>query len=303
MQLPGQVDEDLYMLASHHVPIYLMRLSDNSWAILEGGISRDAEKVWQQIQQWVASPDHIHYWLISHKHYDHCGLLPYLCPRLTNVRVLVGKKTWNSWQKPKARQIIAELNGQLLYPRQPLPEAMDLNRLPVCFIDQGYTLSLGEKHRLKVLAASGHANDQLVFFDSHRQRLFAADAFGEFGDEDGLWHPLMFDDVSQYLATLARLQSLPLRQLIPGHGGIFCGALASNGAEDALHQSRQLIERAEPYLYDDQMKEQLANNLHQEWRAQSLTFVPAKLHLNSMRFMLNAIAQYQHDLKKENYVC
>lgn len=114
LSAPGQLDDDLCLLGDVQVPVFLLRLGEASWALVEGGISRDAELVWADLCRWVADPSQVHYWLITHKHYDHCGLLPYLCPRLPNVQVLASERTCQAWKSESAVRVVERLNRQLL---------------------------------------------------------------------------------------------------------------------------------------------------------------------------------------------
>ncbi len=301
--LPRQIDEDLYVLGSMDVPVYLLHLGDNSWALIEGGISRDTELIWEHMMGLVQSPGHVHYWLITHKHYDHCGLLPYLVPRLEKVRILVNQRTWKSWQKPGVRKLIANLNARILHEGQTLPRRVDLHTLPVQLVDGRDALELGEKHTISVISAPGHSSDQIIFLDVYRQRLFTADAMGEFNDADNFWNPLMFNNVAQYLDSLALIRSLAPRQLITAHDGMLSGEHAKHAADHALHQCHEFITLASPELSDEQTLEHFARKLHGQWAARSASFVPADLHLNSMRFMLKGIANYQFTREGKTHVC
>ncbi len=42
LSAPGQLDDDLCLLGDVQVPVFLLRLGEASWALVEGGISRDA---------------------------------------------------------------------------------------------------------------------------------------------------------------------------------------------------------------------------------------------------------------------
>ncbi len=301
--LPRQIDDDLHVLGSMDVPVYFLRLGDKSWALIEGGISRDAELTWEHMTSLIQSPDHVHYWLITHKHYDHCGLLPYLVPRLKQVRVVVSQKTWKSWQNPEARKLIASLNARILRGKQTMPHCVDLHTLPVQLVDGGVALELGEKQTIRVISAPGHSSDQIIFLDVYHQRLFTADAMGEFNDADNTWNPLMFDNVAQYLDTLALIRSLAPRQLITAHDGILSGKHAKHAVDHAFQQCHDFIVRTMPELSDEKALERFARKLHGQWAAQSASFVPADLHLNSMRFMLKGIANYQLARERKTHVC
>ncbi|WP_263140131.1 MBL fold metallo-hydrolase [Pseudomonas sp. RIT-PI-AD] len=290
--LPGQLDEDLYLLGDPQVPVFLLRLGEDSWALVEGGLSRDAEAVWRDLQGWVKDPTQVHYWLITHKHYDHCGLLPYLCPRLPKVRVLASARTCEAWRTDKWRRVVERLNGELLREGQRLAEGCPWDSLPVVPVSEGQRLDLGPAHSLRVLLGDGHCDDQILFHDARRQRLFCGDALGEFDESEGLWRPLVFDDWDAYLATLTRLQCLPrLRQVLPGHGGLFAGRLAADAAENAYRECLRLCRRLRWRQAQGQSSVPLSEILHREWAEQSRDFLPEGLHLGSMRRMLDIMSR------------
>ncbi len=141
--------------------------------------------VWADLCRWVADPSQVHYWLITHKHYDHCGLLPYLCPRLPNVQVLASERTCQAWKSESAVRVVERLNRQLLRAEQRLPEACAWDALPVRAVADGEWLELGPRHRLQVIEAHGHSDDHVVFYDVRRRRLFCGDALGEFDEAEG----------------------------------------------------------------------------------------------------------------------
>lgn len=288
-QGPGQVDEDLYLLGGSQVPVWLLRTGPASWALVEGGISASAAAIWEQLLAIVGDPAHVTHWLITHKHYDHCALLPYLVPRLPAVRVVTSVETARAWRSEKALAVIEKLNARIgAAPAgfAPLPWA----QLPVCAVQAGQVLDLGVRHAMLVLAAPGHASDQVLFYDVQRERLFASDALGELDDADGVWRPLVFDDYPLYLRTLETLAMLPVRQLIPGHGGMLTGATAANGAADALRECLRLEQRIRWREAGGAGLDALSDELHRAWAPQSQAFVPADLHLASMRRMNGLIA-------------
>lgn len=292
LSAPGQLDDDLCLLGDVQVPVFLLRLGEASWALVEGGISRDAELVWADLCRWVADPSQVHYWLITHKHYAHCGLLPYLCPRLPNVQVLASERTCQAWKSESAVRVVERLNRQLLRAEQRLPEACAWDALPVRAVADGEWLELGPRHRLQVIEAHGHSDDHVVFYDVRRRRLFCGDALGEFDEAEGVWRPLVFDDMEAYLESLERLQRLPtLLQLIPGHGGLLRGRLAADGAESAYTECLRLCRRL---LWRQSMGEsldELSEELHRAWGGQSVDFLPGELHLGSMRRMLEILSR------------
>ncbi len=288
-QGPGRIDDDLYLLGDAAVPVFLLHTGPSSWALIEGGISASAGAVWEQLLAIVGDPAHVTHWLITHKHYDHCALLPYLAPRLPNVAIIASADTARAWRSEKTQAVIASLNARVgAAPEGFAPAPWE--SLAVTLAAPGEQLVLGPFHSLLVVAAPGHANDQILFYDAQRCRLFASDALGELDDAEGVWRPLVFDDYALYLRTLENLQSLNVRQLIPGHGGMLTGAVAANGAADALRECRRLQQRIRWRLDGGADLDLLSHDLHRAWAPQSENFVPADLHLASMRRMNGLIA-------------
>lgn len=82
------------------------------------------------------------------------------------------------------------------------------------FIDDGTILSLGELE-LHVLHTPGHAAGHLAFWEPKHRLLFASDLVSTVSSliiapDDG--------DLATYIASLHRIQELPVRLLLPSHG-------------------------------------------------------------------------------------
>lgn len=286
----GRIDDDLYLLGGSQVPLYLFPINADYWALVEGGVSVHAADVLQDITSIVGDLGRISHWFITHKHYDHCGILPYLIPKLPNARVYASEATVNAWRKAKTREVIRSLNDQVGQANDSCIERIDWADLPVVPIKPGDNLSLGSKYSFHVVATPGHANDQVAYYDPGRERLFVSDALGEFDEIDGVWRPLVFEDYASYLATLHNLEFLRVRQLIPGHGGLFSGEMARNAAANAYSECRRLEGRLRWRMCNGLDVDGFASDLHGEWKGQSAAFVPETLHLASMRRMLGLMA-------------
>lgn len=297
----GKIDTDLIMLGSVDVPLYLIDLGGRRWAIIDAGISKDFDIIWDQIQQWVQSPEDITSWFVTHKHYDHCGLLSYICPLLPNVNVVVSKKTMASWQSEKSRNVVEMLNKKIGFNKKNIAFT-PLHKLTLISVSHGDEYILSDSHKLQIIETPGHASDHIAFYDEQRQRLFAGDALGELNDQTLEWNPLMFDNVSQYLESLHNLSLLPVKQILLGHGGMITGEKINREIERIKQQTIRFIYDIEKSLNESADKEKLASTLTKKWGQQSQRFVPHALHLNSMRYMLSEIEQYLLQNTREKHV-
>lgn len=293
----GRIADDLWLLGRADVPVYLLRIDEARYALVEGGLSTDAETIWTQILQF-ARPEQIHYWVVTHKHYDHCGALASLMPRLPNASLIVSRMTFEAWQSRACRRFIANANGALCNGNESAAlGCLNLDKLPARCVHPGQEVYLGSQCTLTALAAPGHSDDSTAWYDSARQRLFAGDAAGEYDPHNRQWRPLIFSDVLDYLTTLESWLNLPVKQLIPGHGGCLISQEKGNIILAILEDCLAFIDSHKDTRADQ--RAQRATDLHKRWRKFSERFVQPDIHLASMDVMLAKIAGYSISDKEE----
>jgi ribonuclease/clavin/mitogillin len=83
-------------------------------------------------------------------------------------------------------------------------------------LDLGTTPDGKRRWQLQALHTPGHAPGHLVFWDAHYRLLFAGDMISMLSSV--LIPPPPEGDLALYLDSLRRLQTLPARLLLPGHG-------------------------------------------------------------------------------------
>lgn len=144
----------------------------------------------------------------THLHSDHCGGNAAL-QREWHCRVRVPSGSW---------QAVQEWDEQAL---SYAPTRQRCERFQAhAVIRPGQVLELGGRH-WQVLAAPGHDPESVMLFDAEHGVLISADALWENGF--GLVFPELegddaFDQVAQ---VLDRIEALPVRCVIPGHGAPF----------------------------------------------------------------------------------
>ncbi|MDR6972864.1 glyoxylase-like metal-dependent hydrolase (beta-lactamase superfamily II) [Leifsonia shinshuensis] len=87
---------------------------------------------------------------------------------------------------------------------------------PTATLEDGDTVDLGDR-RLRALHLPGHTRGSLCLFDEEAGALFSGDVIYD----DILLDDLHESDVDQYVATMLRLQDLPVQTVYPGHGDPF----------------------------------------------------------------------------------
>lgn len=295
----GQISQGLYLLGYSDVPVYLLDIgtpTQAAWALIEGGVSAHADRIWHDLCHYVDQPETVLYWFITHKHYDHCGLLPYLVPLLSSVKVIASEETIEAWQSASTREMILKLNRQLI--KNELPTCMknhflSWELLPTQSIAPYVPFQLGTNHTFQAIPAPGHAADQIIFYDTMRQRAFVGDALGEFDPSSGSWRPLIFDDYAAYLKTLEILSQYPVQEVILGHYGMISGEKAHHAAADAYEACKNLAAQFAWHAAHHITPELHAYQLHEYWKSTSASFVPAFLHLASMKRMATLMTASQ----------
>jgi glyoxylase-like metal-dependent hydrolase (beta-lactamase superfamily II) len=155
---------------------------------------------------WVRAQEARPRWLVlTHSHWDHV-----LGPeRMPGVRTLAQAKYPAAVARDRAgiqaevAQWEARLGRQRAEPfRVPLPDET---------FEDDHGLKLGGLE-LRLLHVPGHAPDQLAVYAPESGCLWASDILSD------LEIPFVADDLGSYERTLARLEALRLRVLVPGHG-------------------------------------------------------------------------------------
>ncbi|MCC6189536.1 MAG: MBL fold metallo-hydrolase [Anaerolineales bacterium] len=155
---------------------------------------------------WVAAQGAVPRWLVlTHSHWDHI-----LGPeRLRGVRTLAQAEYPAAVARDREgiQDQVAEWEARLGRRREapfapPLPDET--------FVDD-YALSLGGLS-LRLLHVPGHAPDQLAAYEPAGGCLWASDILSD------LEIPFVSHDLGAYERTLARLETLRLDVLVPGHG-------------------------------------------------------------------------------------
>lgn len=154
----------------------------------------------------------------THLHSDHCGG-NHALQAAGRVQTLVPAASFDAVQQWDANRLTYELTGQHC-PR------FEVDGM----LQPGQTLALGPA-RWQVLAAPGHDPDAILLFEPQTRTLISGDALWQ--DRLAIIFPEL-DDAPGFGATretLAMIESLHPRWVLPGHGEAFddvAGALAAS---------------------------------------------------------------------------
>lgn len=290
---PRRLAPDFYVLGTPHLPVYLLG-QGTEWTLLEGGMHWMTELVYAQLRLVVPQLEHVRHWFITHAHYDHCGLLSTLYPRLPRVQVYASAKTVQVFQQAKSRAIIERFNQEVTRRRwvaeATATETVSLAELPVMPLPHSSVVQIGRHRTLRVLATPGHSACQLSLWDAEHSQLFAADALGEYHGA-GEWLPLIFDDFQAYVESIRHLEGLKATTLALGHHQVLIGDEAVQAPRRSLTSLARFGDWLHTRLHAGSAPDQLAQELTARFATPSADFLPAGLHQQSMLRLIQVLQQ------------
>lgn len=279
----------MYVIGSSDVPLYLYRLG-NEWALFEGGLTGMGPLVLEQLRTIVGDLSAIRYWFITHAHYDHYGLLPYLASHLDDIIIIASHEAVRSFNSKGARELSASLNAAVADEWQFDTDSERLTELFHKHITGTYKLNaighnervdLGNGVSVTTIATPGHSRCSTSYLIEPDGILLCSDSLGELITEHEFL-PLVFDNYAAYRASLNTLSLLSPALIGMGHHGILSGDLARAAANDA----RDCLDRFTAKFWKEETSvehfHQLADSLsHQHWE-RARRFITKELHTKSM---------------------
>lgn len=202
-----------------HVNLYL--LQDPGTAILvDAAMPGSRPEVERLLSESRSDP--ISAVVITHEHLDHFGLAGTLCPYvILHPSALASLTRYRDGGATAGVQALVQSSG--------LPHVLDNALVPVTAsealewahwsprpLQDGATLGVGER-TWEVIATPGHSPGHICLFERATGVLICGDLFEESLATVGVGYE-SDDPVGDYLESLTRVEQLPVRVALPGHG-------------------------------------------------------------------------------------
>lgn len=223
------------------INMYLIK-TDAGHVVVDGGVN-SATGVRVATAQFAgagASMRDIKFIVVTHSHYDHCGLVGMMCER-SEAQVIIHESeaaasdaTKTSAQDAARRleEWVRDVKTWLVANGLPVAFTRDDGSVPRDAID-GFLprvdrLVSGGEHillgglDLEIIWTPGHSPGHICLWDSHRRLLFSGDhVIPDTSPIVGLYGPEGGDPLGDYLSSLAHLSTLPAQLVLPGHHDVF----------------------------------------------------------------------------------
>jgi glyoxylase-like metal-dependent hydrolase (beta-lactamase superfamily II) len=214
----------------------------NEVALIDTGTPTSWEAVQEAIRaQGFALEDIAHIFVTHAEHPDHSGNVGALLKE--NDRAVV-------YVNPIGAEYLTDPAIESENRRRNLPPVMaarfgEMEPVPssrLRLLGDGDVVDLGKDVRLRVIFTPGHQPSGLVLFEEKHSGLFINDLCGAyFADADASWIFSPYrSDVRQSMASLKKIQSLPMKRLFLGHYGI------SERPQEVLERALANMQRKSP---------------------------------------------------------
>jgi 2-aminobenzoylacetyl-CoA thioesterase len=290
----GKIAEGLYAIGDYRLPAYL--LIGETPTLFDAGMNFMGPRYLREIKDHLGDPARLHYLLLTHSHYDHCGAAPFLKRKIPGLKIGASPKAAEVFTKPKAIQLIRELsrNSQKNF-ESILAENEDVSfdGLEVdLLLKDGQELPLDGGRRVQVFATPGHTRDALSYYLPHLKALVTGEAVGIYTRQLDV-QPEFLSNYEDYVASLKKLSALEVEILMMGHVHVLTGDDARSYLAQSLEGTRRFRERIEDALHQLQGNQEavVQKIFREDYEEKKTTFQDVQPYLINLAAKVKAIAQ------------
>ncbi|MCY3935852.1 MAG: MBL fold metallo-hydrolase [Chloroflexi bacterium] len=306
----SRICEDIYQLilplpfALNHVNVYLLR-GDEGWTVLDCGLhTAEAAAIWSEAKQALGiQAKDLSQIILTHAHPDHYGMAGMMQKeaeaegRELPVYLSVEEAAFAElmWKRAPHAKLMYRHLLQCGMPEETVREVSDTEHFTrkrtfpqanfAGFLMPGSQKRIGNRN-CEVIAAPGHSEGQVIFYDEEDQLLFCGDhVLIKITPNIGFWPKSRPDPLGRYLASLKTLSAVKVSRALPGHRAIiqdWRGRLAELSAHHDARLAKTLL-ACEPPATAYEVAAQLFDPTRftpHEWR---FAMVEALAHLECLR--------------------
>lgn len=222
----NEVAENIFMIDDllYSIPkwgsVYL--INEKKKTLVESGPATSAPVVIDGIRSIGIKPEDIAYIIVTHIHLDHAGGAGVLLKDMPQAQVVVHHKGARHLVNPeKLVNSVIKAQGEGAMER--CGEVIPIAQERVQPVNDGDTLSLGNKQVLTFIDAPGHASHQLCIYESRNGGIFTGDAVTVLladGEVSLPFQPPPDFDLEQNNNTIRKLMKQEARAIYYSHFGV-----------------------------------------------------------------------------------
>jgi glyoxylase-like metal-dependent hydrolase (beta-lactamase superfamily II) len=252
IQRTGELEKDLYLLCSSHIPMYLMK--SPTPALFDAGFSFMGPRYVQEIRDLLGDRTPA-YLFVTHSHYDHLGAVSYIKSKFPDLQVCCAERVEKILKKESAVELMRSLTLVAVEMAEGIGIDMDRTEPFQPFsvdriLADGDRIDLGGGLSVEVIATPGHTRDSLSYYIPERKILFCSEAAG-IPDDTGYIFSEWLVDYDMYLTSIQRLCELDVETLCLGHGYVMTGTDASEYLPRSMQHCVRLREQIEDCLAEE----------------------------------------------------
>jgi len=247
LEQTGKICDGLYGTGYHFIPAFL--LTSPAPVLFDAGVAAMGPRYLSDIGTILGSTDALHYLLLTHSHYDHCGAAPFLKKKIPALRIGAESHAADVLQKPSAVQLMRALNDNFAHV---FSDVIGTDYIPFdpvvvdVILKEGDEPDLGGGWSVRVLETPGHTRDSLSYYIPRIKALIAGEAGGVF--HNGCIQPEFSSSYSDYVTSLEKMAALDVEVLALAHQRILTGEDAGAYLKDSLSATVFFKTRIEEYL-------------------------------------------------------
>ena len=252
----GAITDQILLLGSRHSSMYI--LMGDKYALIGGGVAWEVPRLEAQLDRFHIDRDRIQYLVISHAHHDHCGAVPYLIAKYPHIQKVASPYCTHILNKSQPVRLMREVNRKSLEslnrPHIHDGISLDFHSFPIeRQVADGDQIELGGGLTLQFYLTPGHSRCSLTAYVPELNAMFPADAmpFPEPGKR--VLTVTANHDYDEYIHSLEKMESLPIRLVAYEHGCVLIGEEAAAIIPKSLAATRgqrQRIQKRHEELQD-----------------------------------------------------
>jgi len=237
----GKIRDGLWYLGREESGVYFLKGREGA-VLINGGLAHILPDVLAQMEAFGLDPGSLTKILILHSHFDHIGVVPWFKRTWPGIEVCASGPAWDILAMPKAIGIantFTRMAAGMAGAENGL-EGRDYewrDDIRGTALKEGDRIDLGGV-ALEIFETPGHTNCSIAAWEPDAKALFASDAVGIPYRDTAF--PSANTNMAQYLASLEKLQPLPVAIVGADHYGYVTGDEAAGFVAATDREARKL---------------------------------------------------------------